>query len=129
MSALDLTGLVVLIVDDLPDAREMLGVLLGALGATVLMAGDGREALRQARRHRPDLILSDLNMPVMDGFELMRRIRASPTIGRTRVVAVTGRGVEEVLARGGKGGFDGHLLKPFTADGLAAQLLRVHASP
>jgi CheY-like chemotaxis protein len=102
---------VVLVVEDNPDnMRSMRALLQGT--CTVLEASDGGTGVAQARRHRPDLILMDLALPVMDGFAALAAIREDEALRHTPVVAVTARAMkgdrEEILARG----FDGYLSKP-----------------
>jgi PAS domain S-box-containing protein len=80
---------IVLVVDDHPVNRNLVVTLLGYHGHTVLEAGDGAEALRIARAQPPDLIVTDLVMPVMDGYELVRELRADPRLAATRVIFYT----------------------------------------
>lgn len=79
----------VLIAEDHEDSRDALQTLLEALGYRVLVAGDGAEAVAQARLHRPDLILMDMMMPRMDGFEATRLLREDPDFGAVKIVAIT----------------------------------------
>ncbi|GAB6042701.1 ATP-binding protein [Endothiovibrio diazotrophicus] len=102
----------VLAVDDVPSNRELIRVLLEESGATVVTAEDGREALEAAARHRPALILMDLKMPGMDGYEAVHRLRADPQLAGIPVVAVTASVNETERARIGHTGFDGQLHKP-----------------
>src|SRR5438128_155990 len=75
-----------LIVDDHPTARAFIVTLLGYAGHDVLEASDGLEALALARQERPDLIITDVLMPTMDGYEFVRQLRNEPPIAATRVV-------------------------------------------
>jgi PAS domain S-box-containing protein len=79
----------ILVVDDHPVNRNLVVTLLGYRGHTMLEAGDGMEALRIARAQPPDLIVTDLIMPVMDGYELVRELRADPRLAATRVIFYT----------------------------------------
>jgi PAS domain S-box-containing protein len=79
----------ILVVDDQPTNREMLSTLLGYRGHRVLEAADGAEALLISRRERPDLVISDILMPTMDGLEFVRRLRADPDLYRTPVIFCT----------------------------------------
>jgi len=79
----------ILIVDDRETNRDFLVTLLGYRGHRLVQARDGREALAVARAERPDLIISDVLMPTMDGYELVREIRGDPTIAETRVIFTT----------------------------------------
>jgi two-component system, cell cycle response regulator DivK len=80
----------ILIVDDSADARFVLGAILNYDGYRVVEAVNGKEAVEKACRHRPDLILMDIQMPVMDGMTAARLIRAEPSLERTIIIAVTG---------------------------------------
>jgi CheY-like chemotaxis protein len=81
----------VLVVDDHEDARELLTVIIEAHGYTVATAANGREAVEEARRHRPDAIIMDLFMPEMDGYEAARVLKSSPALASVPVVAYTAR--------------------------------------
>ncbi len=120
-----LDGVTILVVDDHPDSLDAMGLMLGSLGARVLVAADGTRALEILGRERPDLVLTDLRMPTMDGFELARRLRVDPRTARTRVVALTGLDDEADYLRTLEAGFDGHLTKPVEYDTLGAALWRL----
>src|SRR4051812_18031566 len=79
----------ILVVDDTVDLVELLATMIRALGHTTVVAYNGEEALEQAARHNPDLILMDIRMPVMDGFEATQRILAMPKLAGTPIVAVS----------------------------------------
>jgi signal transduction histidine kinase/CheY-like chemotaxis protein len=101
----------VLVVDDNHDAGEMLGMLLTSLHATVRTVHSGLEALATIDEFGPDVILLDIGMPFMDGYEVARRIRARR--GKSiRLIALTGWGQEEDVRRAERAGFDHHLVKP-----------------
>ncbi len=100
----------VLVVEDHEDSREMLKTLLEAEGHEVREASDGRMAVEQALSFQPDVVLLDVGLPVFDGFEAARRIRAAG--GTMRLVALTGYGQAEDIARSRAAGFDEHLVKP-----------------
>jgi two-component system, sensor histidine kinase len=102
----------ILIVDDNREAAESLGVLLDELGATTSLAFGGREALQVIETFEPEVVLVDLGMPGMDGYEVCRRIRAVPGHVQTLVVALTGWGQDEDRERSRRAGFDHHLVKP-----------------
>ena len=84
-----LTMATILAVDDRPADREFLVALLGHQKYSLLEASDGAEALMQVRAHRPDLVITDILMPTMDGYEFVRQLRADPAIARTAVVFST----------------------------------------
>src|SRR5476651_1291548 len=79
----------ILIVDDRPDNRDLLVTILGYRKHSLFQAGDGSEALQIARAERPDLIISDILMPTMDGFEFVRQLRADPSISQSKVIFYT----------------------------------------
>ena len=102
----------ILVVEDNEDARESLRLLLEALGHRVFAAGDGPQGLALAETHRPDVALIDLGLPTLDGFQVARALRASPTGKTMTLIAVTGYGQAEDRQRSRDAGFDAHLVKP-----------------
>ncbi len=115
----------VLVVDDNIDAAEMLATMLRIDGAEVLTAHDGREAMEVIDGFRPDLVLLDIGMPGMSGYDVARAIRAHPVCGNVMLVAQTGWGQEEDRRRAKEAGFDEHVTKPVDR----AQLLKLIARP
>ncbi|HEX6902985.1 MAG TPA: chemotaxis protein CheB [Thermoanaerobaculia bacterium] len=114
-------GARVLVVDDNADLRAYLGRLL-APHWTVETAADGAEALALARANRPDLILADVMMPNLDGFELLQEVRRDEALKTTPVVLVTARAGEEAAVEGRLAGADDYLAKPFSARELVARV-------
>jgi CheY-like chemotaxis protein len=113
----------VLIVDDNDDAAETLRELMQTLDAhEVHTASNGADALEAAARLRPDVVLLDLSMPGMDGYEVARRMRATPWGETALLVALTGWGQEQHRRRSKEAGFDCHLTKPADPDALRAVL-------
>jgi CheY-like chemotaxis protein len=112
----------VLVVDDNFDAAESLGVLLRFLGAEVEVANDGQAALDVLTSFRPELVLLDIGMPGMDGYEVAARIRALPEHQGVTLVALTGWGQSEDRERSHAAGFDRHLVKPIDIETLEALL-------
>ena len=102
----------ILVVDDIADNLESMVLLLGLMGHKVWSARDGAEAFALAEVHRPEVILLDLGMPRMDGYEACRRIREQPWSGEMTIVAVTGWGQQNDRRRTEEAGFDLHLVKP-----------------
>jgi PAS domain S-box-containing protein len=102
----------VLIIDDNVDAADMLAALVVVLGGEAATAYDGRDGLRCAADFRPDVILLDIGMPDMDGYETCRRLRAQPDGHVAYIVAVTGWGQPHDRERALAEGFDAHLTKP-----------------
>ena len=117
----------VLLVDDNPVNQVMTQAMLERLGLAVVVAGDGQEALRRFAEQSFDVVLMDVQMPVMDGLTATEKLRAmehQAGRGRTPVVAVTGNPEPEVRHRGQVVGMDDFLGKPFTLDQLQRVLLR-----
>lgn len=118
-----LTDLQILAVDDTPDSVEMLRVLLEMEGAQVVMAMSGAEALRKTAEADFDVIISDVSMPSMDGYELMERLRHEPRTAHTPAIALTGFGRPEDEAQARAVGFNAHLTKPIDFDRLIRLIL------
>ena len=102
----------VLIVDDNRDAADSLALVLEGRGHDVAVAYGGPDALRAAEARAPDVVVLDIGMPVMDGYEVARRLRARPDARAIVLVAVTGWGQQEDRLRAREAGFDHHLTKP-----------------
>lgn len=102
----------VLFVDDDRDALESFGYLLRHVGYEVLLAGSGEEALEHARAGRFDVLLSDLDMPEMDGAGLLRAVRALPGYGDVPAILMTGQVGSADVARAVASGFDRYIAKP-----------------
>lgn len=109
----------VLVVDDHKDAAHTLTLLLQQGGHHAQMAQDGPEALALAASMRPDVVLMDIGLPEMDGYEVARRIRELPGLGDVRLIAVTGYGQETDKQAAVAAGFQLHLVKPVDPDQLA----------
>lgn len=107
-----MNGKRVMIVDDNKDAARSLAMLLSLAGADVSVANEGSQAVIDFQEYAPDLVLLDLGMPGMDGYEVARRIRKMPEGRHVQLLAVTGWGQEEDKRRTRQAGFDGHLVKP-----------------
>ncbi len=107
----------ILLVDDNRDAAQALCLLLEGDGHEVQVADDGVSGLERARAWRPEIVLLDIGLPKMDGYEIAQRIRSDPALENTVLVAVTGYGQMHDRARASACGFDHHLVKPvdFTA--------------
>jgi CheY-like chemotaxis protein len=113
----------VLVVDDNLDAAESLALLLRATRHDVRTTTEGPAALEVARTFRPEIVLLDLGMPVMDGREVARRLRQEPTAVHALIVAVTGY-EEEDLTKSGAQDFDAWLTKPVDLEALQNLLAR-----
>jgi CheY-like chemotaxis protein len=108
----------VLVVDDNEDAATSLALLLKVLGNDVQTAHEGTAALRAFESFQPSVVLLDLGMPGMSGFEVAQHLRALPHFEQVTLVALTGWGQEEDRRRTHEAGFDHHLVKPVNLDAL-----------
>lgn len=106
----------ILVVDDSPETTEMLGKLLELEGAIVDSARSGDEALEIAQRKEFDLVISDISMPGMDGYQLLRKLRELPAMKNVPAVALTGYGRTDDIERARNEGFADHLTKPLDMD-------------
>ena len=122
LGAGSLAGINVLVVDDSEDTTEMVRHLLEIGGASVCAATSGREALKIAREKQFDVVLSDISMPEMDGFEFLSKLRKIPGKQDLPAVALTGFGRPEDVQRASNEGFYAHLTKPFDIQTLARLL-------
>ena len=113
--------------DDHEDVARMSAMLLKSWGYEVLTAYSGEEALQAADGFKPHIILLDIDMPDMDGYETARRIRGNPALQDVRLVSVTGYGHDIDLAYWREAGFDDSLVKPVEPDDLKQVLFR-HAA-
>jgi two-component system CheB/CheR fusion protein len=102
----------ILVVDDNPDAAEIMAMLLSASGHQVYCAADGPSALEAAREHAPEVVLLDIGLPGMNGYELATRLRELALPHRPHLVAITGYDEEEDRARSRAAGIDQHIVKP-----------------
>lgn len=114
----------ILVVDDNFDAAEALGELLRDYGHEVATAHDGPRALDHVRLHRPEIVLLDISMPEMDGYEVAKRIRGELGLGDALLVALTGYGEDRHRRLAREAGFDQHVTKPVDASTLE-ELLKV----
>jgi CheY-like chemotaxis protein len=105
----------VLIIDDRRDAVHPLVKMLQMAGHEIEVAGDGASGLATASRFQPDVVLCDIGLPDMDGYEVARRFRLDPGLSTAGLVAVTGYGQESDRIRALEAGFDLHLTKPVGA--------------
>lgn len=115
----------VLVADDNRDAADSLAVLLDWLGYETLAVYDGAAAVQTARTFRPDLVILDINMPVMDGYEAARCLRRAEG-DRLLLAAVTGAPGWETRTRAEEVGFDAHFGKPVDGRDIEALLYRLH---
>jgi signal transduction histidine kinase/ActR/RegA family two-component response regulator len=123
-----LEGLRILLVEDNEDSRDAIEMMLEYLGAKVSLAGDGVEALAAVDRHDPDIVLCDLRMPRMDGFEFIGQVHAVAGHADLPVIAISGLTSTDDRRRTQAAGFEGHISKPLDDLALAAAVSSVIAS-
>jgi len=110
----------ILIVEDQEDLRGVLGDLLSGAGYAVVEAADGQEGVAKAKFECPDLILMDIQMPVLDGYEATRQIKADPTLAKTPIIAVSSFAMKGDEEKARASGCDHYVTKPYSP----LQLLR-----
>jgi two-component system, cell cycle response regulator DivK len=106
------TTAVILLVEDFADARDMYREYLEFSGFTVETACDGHEAIVKAHEHNPDLILMDLSLPGLDGWEATKRLRADPATAHLMIVALSAHALAADWERARQAGCDGFIAKP-----------------
>ena len=115
----------VLLVDDYPDAREMYGEYLHYSGYDVIEAANGMEAIQRALADKPDIILMDLSLPLMDGWEATRRLKADRRTAGIPVIALPGQALAGILEGARQAGCDAFITKPCLPDDLVREIERV----
>ena len=110
----------ILVVDDSASIRQVVGMTLTQAGYHVIEASDGRQALEKATSSRVDAVITDLNMPVMDGLTFIRQFRSSPSSTGVPIVFLTTESDESVKAEAKQAGATGWMIKPFKQDQLLA---------
>ncbi|WP_407158155.1 response regulator [Bradyrhizobium sp. STM 3557] len=111
----------ILTVDDSPSMRQMIRMTLEPAGHSVIEAGDGAQGLAKAQASRPDMVITDLNMPVMNGLDLIRALRKQPTLTGLPIVFLTTESSDGAKQEAKSAGATGWITKPF----VPAQLLAV----
>jgi CheY-like chemotaxis protein len=124
-----LEGVSVLAADDDPDSLELVADVMSDEGATVRTAQDAREALGILHEWKPDVLLLDISMPYMDGYELLSAIRSLTDSHNVPAVAVTGRGYRSDKDRAFAVGFEAHLTRPFELTELIETVRRLASRP
>jgi two-component system cell cycle response regulator DivK len=114
----------ILVVEDFDDAREMYRDYLEFSGFRVETARDGREAIDKAQAHKPDLILMDLSLPGVDGWEATRLLKADPETSHLLIVALSAHALAAEGERARAAGCDGFIAKPCLPPGLVAEIER-----
>jgi two-component system, cell cycle response regulator DivK len=115
----------ILLVDDYPDALEIWGLYLRSMGYDVVEADDGLKAVAQAHAHNPDIIVLDLELPGISGFEAAKRLRASADTREIPLIAATGYSHVQQLDQARACGFDAIVIKPCEPASLVAEIERL----
>ena len=112
----------ILVIEDTEDNRQIVGDLLSSAGYELIEAVDGLEGVATAEREQPDLILMDIQLPGIDGYEATRRIRAIPALAKVPIIAVTSYALSGDEAKTREAGCDGYVAKPFSPRQLLAKI-------
>jgi two-component system cell cycle response regulator DivK len=112
----------ILLVEDTEDNRQIIRDLLASVGYELIEAVTGEEGVAMAAQHRPDLILMDMQLPVLDGYEATRRIKAQPELKAIPIIAVTSYALSGDEAKTKAAGCDGYVAKPFSPRQLLAKV-------
>jgi two-component system cell cycle response regulator DivK len=112
----------ILVVEDQEDNRQILRDLLGNAGYELTEAENGEEAIAAVAKQRPDLILMDIQLPLMDGYEATRRIRTNPDLNSVPIIAVTSYALTGDEDKARAAGCDGYVSKPYSPRDLLAKV-------
>lgn len=112
----------ILVVEDQEDNRRILRDLLDSAGFEMIEADDGQQALVAAEQHRPDLILMDIQLPVLDGYEATRRIKANPALKSIPIIVVTSYALSGDEGKAREAGCDAYVTKPYSPRQLLAKI-------
>jgi two-component system, cell cycle response regulator DivK len=113
----------ILVVEDNEDNRRILRRLLGNAGFEIIEAFDGEQGASMAEVHKPDLILMDCQLPILDGYETTRKIKSNPALCRIPIIAVTSYALAGDEAKAREAGCDGYITKPYSPRNLLATIL------
>ncbi len=121
----------ILVVDDEPTIVRLMEFILARQGHEMIVAVNGEEALEKIKTHQPDLVLLDIMMPRIDGYEVAQRVRADPQTASLPIIMLSAKAQDEDIRRGVEVGVDEYVTKPFTPDHLVhvvtEYLSRIHA--
>ena len=120
-----LAGCHILLLDDEPDSLEVAETILSMYSATVHTATNGKEGLQILNRIRPDFIISDISMPIMDGWDFIATIQKDRGLAEIPVIALTAQAVQEDRVRAITAGFHNYMTKPLTVQTFMADLLHL----
>lgn len=112
----------ILVIEDTEDNRRILRDLLTHAGFELIEATDGEQGIRLAAEQRPDLILMDIQLPIIDGYEATRRIKANPDLRHIPIIAVTSYALSGDEERAAAAGCNGYIAKPFSPRQILAQI-------
>jgi two-component system, cell cycle response regulator DivK len=112
----------ILVVEDQQDNRQILRDLLASGGFDIIEAEDGQAGIDAAKKHRPDLILMDIQLPVMDGYEATRRIKSDPDLKSIPIIVVTSYALSGDDTKAREAGCDAYVTKPFSPRSLLAKI-------
>jgi CheY-like chemotaxis protein len=115
----------ILVAEDERDIRELIGHTLRFAGFDVILAANGIEAVRLAPEEQPDLIILDVRMPRMTGYEACRQLRENPATSAIPIVFLSAKGQEGEIEQGLASGADAYILKPFAPDELSDQVAEI----
>jgi len=115
----------ILIVDDEPDLVQTLRDRLEMNGYSIITAGDGKEGLEKAVQEKPDIVLLDVIMPIMDGFEMLEALRKDPEIKYCAVIMLTARSQRQDIVRAKTCGIEDYIVKPFNLSELIEKIENV----
>ncbi len=112
----------ILVVEDQEDNRRILRDLLNSAGFDMIEAEDGQQALTAVAEHRPDLILMDIQLPLLDGYEATRRIKANPDLRAIPIIVVTSYALSGDEGKAREAGCDAYVTKPYSPRQLLAKI-------
>jgi two-component system, cell cycle response regulator DivK len=112
----------ILLVEDTADNRQIVSDLLASAGYDLIEAVDGQSGVAMAEEYRPDLVLMDIQLPTMDGYEASRRIKAIPSLSAIPIIAVTSYALSGDEEKAREAGCDGYIAKPFSPRQLLAKI-------
>ena len=115
----------ILVVEDTDDNRQIIRDLLASVGYEMIEALDGAQGVAMAAEHRPDLILMDMQLPVLDGYEATRRIKADPALRSIPVIAVTSYALSGDEEKTRAAGCDGYIAKPYSPRQMLAKVREI----
>lgn len=120
-----LVNWLVLLVDDEPDSLEIVATLFASYGASVLQATNGEEGLRMAQATPPDFIVCDLSMPKMDGWDMLKLLKANPALAHIPMIALSAHALPSDRQMAAQAGFHGYMSKPLVPETFVAEVVQL----